>query len=414
MKKEQLINGAIGLLGVLFVVYLFLNTTQYNHYDWSETYEKESTTPYGNYLLFELLKKQRETEGFESLAEPIGVSLSDSSLTNTNYIFKGLQHYHNRLDREALLSYVERGNNAFLISNGSPFDIIYESTSKMDGTIMSFSDTAVFTMNLISDSLDIDSIGFKYIVDWKTELYDWKYMSVWSQEEEDYDWNQSFTELGAYTSDDINFARFNHGEGFIYVHTVPILFSNFYLREEKGLKYAETVFKHLNDGEIFWDDFNHRPNLDSPEAKSNPLMYILSQPALKWGWYICVFMGILYLFLFTRRRERIVPVLDSNSNTSIEFVETIASLYFQPNGNLKILRHKRTLFLTYLRNHYFISTNTLDEEFIKVVSLKSGISTDKIEQILKEGKRLEFINQVSDEMLIAYHKQTTYFYNNCK
>ena len=123
---------------------------------------------------------------------------------------------------------------------------------------------------------------------------------------------------------------------------------------------------------------------------------------------------LVYMIFYTKRRQKVIPVLSTVSNTSIEFVETIGSLYFRQNSNLKIVQHKKKLFLSYIRQHYNIHTNKIDDDFLERVSLKSGIEANKIDFILKEAKRLEFISDITDNDLIEFHKLTDFFYKNCR
>ncbi|MEO9964810.1 MAG: hypothetical protein ABJF11_03425 [Reichenbachiella sp.] len=412
MQKGQLIKGTLGALVLLLLIYAYFNTERYNQYDWNEKYEKESKSPYGNYMIYELLKSYSGKENFTVLDEPLGATLLDSSLVGTNYVFKGLNSYYNYGDLKVLSEYVNRGNNVFILSNDDNFGLIYHMTESIDGSLFSFEDSVAYLGILDPDTVLMDVTKVNFIVNWRPTLYDWNYIEFWSEYEDV--GTEELTVLGKYTNGDINFIKVSHGEGHFYYHTTPIAFSNYYLKEEEGFEYAKNVFNFMEGQKIFWDDFNHTPNQQESGPKSNPLQYIMSQPPLRWAWYLLLAIGLIYLLFYTRRKERVIPVLATNHNTSIEFIETISSLYMQPNGNFKIVRHKKNLFLDYIRNHYFVSTKEIDEDFFKTVSLKSGIGKDKIERIIKEGDRLEFISEVSDENLISYHRLTEYFYQNCK
>lgn len=412
MKKDQIVKIILGALAAMLVIYYYLNTERYNHYNWSETYDKDSKIPYGNFMLYDLLKNYSGPDNFEIIDQPLALVLSDTTLVNTNYVFKGLNSYHSYNDILVLKDYIARGNNVFMLSNDDSFDLVYEMTESLDGIIYS-QEAQVARMGMVDEEDELyDITEFKFIVNWEPKDYFWNYIEYWTEAEDDP--ALELTVLGRYDDGLINFIEVEHGLGQLYYHTSPIVFTNFYLKDEKGLAYAQHVFQHLNGNKIYWDDFNHRPNLADNQSQSNPLQYIMSQPPLRWAWYLILIIGLIYLIFYTRRRERIIPVLPKNLNTSIEFIETIASLYMQPNGNFKIVRHKKKLFLDYIRDHYFIPTNVIDNEFVNTVSLKSGIEKDKIAQILNEGERLENVPSVTDELLIAYHKQTEYFYKNCK
>ena len=109
-----------------------------------------------------------------------------------------------------------------------------------------------------------------------------------------------------------------------------------------------------------------------------------------------------------------IPVLPRVNNSSIEFVETMASLYYQQSSYLKIANHKKNLFLSYFRLKYGLSTNKIDEDFLIKAELKSGVSKGEIDYILKENKRLNFITNISEKDLTDYHKLIEAFHRKSK
>jgi hypothetical protein len=169
----------------------------------------------------------------------------------------------------------------------------------------------------------------------------------------------------------------------------------------------------LKPGSILWDEFSHTP-YESDYEGPGPLSFILKQPSLRWAWYLLLVMALFYLVIYTKRRQRIIPIVPHSSNTSIEFVETIGDLYYQQRSNLKIVRHQLSLFLSFIRVRYGIPTNKIDDEFLRRSEAKSGVSRVEIDYILKEAKRLEFISDISENDLIEYNKLTQSFYHKCK
>jgi hypothetical protein len=98
----------------------------------------------------------------------------------------------------------------------------------------------------------------------------------------------------------------------------------------------------------------------------------------------------------------------------LEFVKTIGGMYYQQNAHLRIISHQCQLFLNFIRTHYGIATNKIDGEFLNKASLKSGVSRDEIDMILREEKRLVLRRDVTKKDLIEYNKLTEAFYRNCK
>ncbi|MEL6944981.1 MAG: hypothetical protein AAFO82_20180, partial [Bacteroidota bacterium] len=221
------------------------------------------------------------------------------------------------------------------------------------------------------------------------------------------------TVLGIYTDTLVNFARVDYGDGAFYLHTMPSLFTNIHLLEESGKTYAARTLSHLEEAPILWDVKSKIPErgINSPDlfgnrrlSEDNPLKYILSQPPLAWAWYILLAMGLLYLVFRAKRRQRMIPVLERNENTSLAFVSTIGRMYFLQNNHKNLALQKMQLFLAEIRDRYKISTQNLDEEFVKKLTIKSEIDPEIINQILLMYSNIERSQGTSDNTLIEFHQ----------
>ncbi len=406
MKKQRLIQFSLGIVVVSLIAFFYLTKPKYNRYDWSENLRASSKTPYGTYLIHQLLqsKSNRDGSGFFEIDVPVRYALLDSTLRNSSYIFLGEEWFYAEKDIETILDFVMRGNNAYIISNYEPSELL-EMINGYPVTFYSTVSDSVVEMSMKRSGLtDSSRFKFTYIEDWEPKYYEWNYADEYEDDR--------ISTLGYFNDYYNNFFEIKLGQGSLYIHLSPILFTNFYLREEDKLRYAEMVFSDLNKT-VYWDEFSQTP-LDGVEESKSPLVFILSQPGLRWAWYLLLIMGLLYLAIYTRRRQNIVPVLPQKVNSSIEFVETMGSLYFQQSSYLKIVNHEKELFLSYLRTKYGISTNKADDDFIKKAALKSGVSGNEISFIIKEAKRLNFISNISEKDLIEYHKHIETFYQNCK
>jgi hypothetical protein len=110
------------------------------------------------------------------------------------------------------------------------------------------------------------------------------------------------------------------------------------------------------------------------------LRFILSNPALKYAWW--VFLGGLVLFIFfnVKRKQRIVPIIEPLKNTSADFVKSIGNLYMQEGDFHDMMAKKAQYFLNKVRLDLLIDTQNLDEEFAKKLQMKTGKSTEMINE----------------------------------
>ena len=223
------------------------------------------------------------------------------------------------------------------------------------------------------------------------------------------------------------FARVAYGDGYFYLHTIPLVFTNIQLLDEEGLEYANRTFSHLQAGPIYWDDYsrvsewmgrrrNERQYYSASRQLSteSPLQYILGQPPLAWGWYLLLSLGLLYLLFRAKRKQRIIPVLEPNTNTSLEFLSTIGRLYFMQNNHKQLALQQMKLWQSYLRERYLLQTRDMDSAFVEKLAHKSEISKEVINKILLLYRNISSSTFVSENTLIDFHRLLDNFYKNSK
>ena len=112
------------------------------------------------------------------------------------------------------------------------------------------------------------------------------------------------------------------------------------------------------------------------------MRYILSQPALKWAWYIFLTGMFLFIIFNAKRKQRIVPIIKPLTNTTIDFTKTIGNLYYQEGDHDTIIDKKIIYFLERIRTEYLIDTTKLDDEFVKKLQHKTGKDEKDIQELV--------------------------------
>lgn len=176
-----------------------------------------------------------------------------------------------------------------------------------------------------------------------------------------------------------NFVKIPYGKGHVFLHTEPVVFTNFYLLNGTSFNYTETLLSVIPDTSyIFWSQYKH----NSKVVSSGVLRYIMSQPPLKWGWILL--LSGLFLFVLTtmRRSQRIIPVLHPLENTTLSFVSAIGDLYMK-KGYIRGLMDKKIVYLLErIRSRFFLSTDVMDDDFTEQLSLKSGQDIETVRQMI--------------------------------
>ena len=143
------------------------------------------------------------------------------------------------------------------------------------------------------------------------------------------------------------------------------------------------------------------------------MQFILKVPALFAALVLLIVGLVLYMVFQSKRRQRIIPPVETNENSSVEFIETVSKLYFQQKRHDKLIKHKEQIFLSFIRHHYYVSSPKVTKEFVKKVSHKSGISEDRTRDIFKSFQRGKTNQFVTEEELITLYNKLEYFYKNC-
>lgn len=206
-------------------------------------------------------------------------------------------------------------------------------------------------------------------------------------------------------TDQANFIKVKFGKGNIYIHSEPLFLTNYYLLKPGNIKYAQDVFSYLQDRETLWF-------IKSTSKESRFFMrFILSNPALKYAWWVLLGGLVLFIFFNAKRKQRIVPVIEPLKNTSLEFVKSIGNLYLQEGDFHDMMAKKAQYFLNKVRMELLIDTQNLDDEFAKKLQLKTGKPMEMINEAIHLIKKaqdpyagvmkedLVRINKLLDEIL---------------
>lgn len=365
-SKTIIILGVILALAMVALAYLSPKVV-----DWRPTYNTKDRIPMGLYVLDQEIESLTGT-WVDRVKIPLkdlfyeGVFYEeDSGMDGSALLFINQENNWNTKEVDKVCTFVYRGSTAFVSSIKLPPSLmevlnINVSAHQFDPLFRRFADTISLYLG--------DSITPK-IVD-KNGVTGSFFTS--------YDSLKSIP-LGYVGKDSIksvNFLKIRHGSGHFLVHLEPAVFTNYHLLKKDHHQYAEGAFYHLPaDDYILWT----LDNQTSQVISDSPLRFILSQPSLRWAWYLLL-VGIAMFVIFNiRRSQRAIPIIPKPTNTSVEFVKTIGNLYFM-EGDIRSMMDKKIVYLlAKIRNEYHLSTDVLDDKFVQLLQMKSG-KDEKITQ----------------------------------
>lgn len=408
----------IVLLSALVVVSLiyFVNQLNANRYNWYESYDTKSNQPYGMEFIQKLLPSyfpgaKLEINKKKKLAELL------TEPSSTLYFFIGHNIFLNQPDENSLLNFIKNGGTAFIATNNYPTKLLTDiyTSPCIEEILYLHSNVEEAGLNFYHPTLNSKTnYPYRFREKDKDKSYFWKSLDASAICEHE----NTITPLGYIVADDeyINFFRIAYGEGFIYLHSNPIVFSNYFLSKKYNLPYTEGILSHLQAKSIVWDEKSKMPLYSEDNNAKSPLYFILQQPSLKYAWWLFLASVVLYLIFAAKRKQREIPVLERKNNTSLEYVRMVAALHFQNGNHLDIARKKMKYFHYFIRQRYGIQLSSGNDKSIQALAQKSNVSKQLIESIAEQFHlidRYSYTN-IESEKLSQLYFAIDQFYKSCK
>ena len=175
-------------------------------------------------------------------------------------------------------------------------------------------------------------------------------------------------------------------KGHLHPHTVPLAFTNYFILTGKNKRYVEQALSYLpqNASGLYWDEY-YKLGRGGP---TTPLRVILSRPALRSAYFLALASIILFLVFQSKRRQRIIPIIEAPRNDSMDFVETVSRVYYNQQNHRNIALKKVTYLLDRFRTHYGLQTQMLDEDFEQRLSQKSGAPLNLVQELVSMVHRI--------------------------
>jgi hypothetical protein len=268
-----------------------------------------------------------------------------------------------------------------------------------------------------------ERIKLSFVFDFDTVPTDWSFFSEFENESIlDVKTEGFFTKSRNKSSiQHVNFVSIPVGQGRLYLHTTPLALTNFSLLNKDHMEYARQIFQHLGKGKIYWGEDNRwyipkrdPENIETDTPSEGPMEFILSEPALLSAWYTLLIGSILYMIFGVKRKQRVIPITESMQNTSIEYAEVISQLFMEQADHKKLVDLKMDMFKSNLREKYNIKLPLVlddeNEEFFKLVSIKTGTSIDLVQEIFQRYKVFSKNIIVETPEMLKFNQKIEEFY----
>jgi hypothetical protein len=437
-KKKYIILGVaiIVVIGVLFLVNSFskrsapIESKQDKPSQELEQFEKipqRKVNPTGTHLIYKLLEKYKNTASIRriqtSYYSPLSEKLPLIQKNETPNIYLSVAESFNleKEDNDYLFEFVEKGNHAFISFESLHKDFVNHLLPNSETPFYIETDTAVginffhpFYKREEQLIIKNPSLNYHHLPKYKS----WLIINEEALTEE-------AVEI-AYL-EDLNTicVLLKYGKGSFIFHSLPDAFSNAFVAKIEGKKHAEIIFSHFPKGNYYWhENFgkystyrgeSNPDQLQKPKefSRSSPLQYILKVPSLTIALVLSMIGLLLYMLVKSKRKQRVIPPIESDKNSSLEFIEVIAKLYQKQNRHDKILKHIYQNFISFIKQRYYIEFSNVGDEVIDKIHLKSGVEKVLIERVFSDLNKSKG-KQITDKELITIYQNIDLFHKSCK
>lgn len=384
----------------ILALYIYAEYKRPTPIDWTESFRSRDKIPFGTFVLHKEAKSLFGTS-LINVSEPLYDHMNGNEDSGEVYVVIAGGLKTSKADEDELLNYVSNGNTVFL--SASSFTSRLEDTLGFSHEEYYFPDSAekyLPAVSLVNPEFSYDSAFSlaNHAVDGHFSKFDTSKSLV----------------LGMTSFNKVNFLRMNIGEGQLYIHAAPKVFTNYFILSENNASYVEGVFAYLPKVPdlLLWDDFYSGGRYGDGQSIENSdsfLRVILSKPALRNAYLVALAAILLYLIFQSKRRQRIIPIALPVRNATLDFVETIAGVYYNQKNHLNIALKKVTYLLDHIRTNYGLQTQTLDDTFIEQLSARSGVEREVVSAMVQQIHMLRASTYISGQELLQFSKAADEF-----
>jgi len=379
----------------LLVFYIIAQMNRPKPVKWDETLNDNDKIPFGTYILHHQITDIFKGSQVFDFREPVYNVVSDHDFKNASYIIVAPEVSLQNEDVDKLIKFVNKGNDVFIcaslfsekMSKKLHIKIGYENS---DST--AFEQSKKVDTRLLNPSLDT---SYAYTFD----------KEICSNYFNEFDTTKAII-LGRNNYGHSNFIKYPMGKGALYLNANPLLFSNYALLKKQGSDYASYALSYIKKTDnVLWDEFYTQGR----SGENNSMRVFLRHEPLKWAFRITLFTLILFILFEIKRRQRIIPIIVTPANSTVDFVSVVGRVYYEQRNNANIAQKKILYFLEHLRTAYYLKTNVLDGDFIEKLSQKTGVDITFVQELVAHMQYLTD-QRVSDRDLIKLNQLIEQFY----
>lgn len=359
-------------IATLFALLMMLSCSQKKETNWQVTFDKNSKEPYGCYLSYHLLRNffpNADIESGRNLFSEVNHSLDKmyaySSKGRTSFVV--CRNFEtDSVELNKLIRYVQLGNTVCIVAENFSENMFRY--FNLTPSYVDYSESSFFSIYEDTIPDQRTNIFFNHV------LYPFTYNGLSIQHGFTIDTaiHEKYYFMGYSTSIDTpNSMIRSVGDGNLVICRNPITLTNHFMLQNDNRKFIECFFSYFSSSTstVTWYNMYERKARENNEID---LSWLLKFPPLFYAFLILAILLLFYTLFEGKRRQKNIPVIQGNTNSSLEFTETVGMLYYNKKDNKNLSEKMIQHYLENVRSKYSLKTNALNEEFADLLSQKTN------------------------------------------
>ncbi|MBQ4460428.1 MAG: hypothetical protein II908_01185, partial [Bacteroidaceae bacterium] len=139
--------------------------------------------------------------------------------------------------------------------------------------------------------------------------------------------------------------------GKLIVTTMPLVFTNYGVMDSDARKLSEYMSSFFK-GRKLYRLYEEKGKNIMMEEEDGDFKYIMSQPPLKWAFYIILGLLVVYMVFNSRRRMKAIPVHKIDEDTTLQFAKVLGTFYYHQDNHVPFLMKKYDKLKSTLQSRY--------------------------------------------------------------
>lgn len=394
-----------GQLHTVFLVFLLAVTAGCKKKtDWSISFDEEDKNPYGSYIAFQSLphyfpgatiKKLPYDFSFDDADEEIVRDTGGHSLV----VILCKDFKLTASEWEHLCAIAGDGNEVFVFAHTvDPMVTDYFGIKEFAGQAPDV--PPGYPFNKLADNLGSLKLARDTTVSFG---YRGRFINNYLAVDTAYD----LEILGYNKAGHPDFVRFPSGEGHITLHVAPLSMTNYFLLQDNNRRYLDGIWAGTDKDirYIYWHSFIAR------ETEGRNFDALMKHPATRNAVLLAIAALLLYTLFNLKRKQRVIPVIETPENSSVAFAETIGMLYYNKGDNNNLAQKMVQHYLEWVRQHYFLNTNQINDIFTQQLAIKSGLPEQSVAELVQMIHEVRLgSTPVDDAYLLRLYQSIQQFY----